>query len=199
MSDEYWESVYESGDFKHWESVYPSPELVALVAAQMLTKNARVLDVGCGGGNDAIFMAQSGFKVIGVDVSCAALKIAEERAAKTLVKVNWLHASVLELPIGDCSIDCVTDRGLFHLIADEDRPRYAAELFRVLKIQGRVLIRGASEKSAEGRFNPVTKKAIIKYFSNSKFRMGKVLPIPLYSVVGEMDANIVMLQKISAE
>ena len=197
MSDnDYWESAYESGEYKHWEFNYPSPELVALAAAGVPQRNARVLDVGSGGGIDAIFMAQCRFRVTGVDISAAALKIAKKRAEKTHVKVNWLRGNVLKLPICNETIDFITDRGLFHLIEDHDRPKYASEIFRVLKNKGHALIRGASGKSPHDQFNPVTEEAIDRYFSNSKFKRGPVLPIPLLSVEGCMDARIVMLQKI---
>jgi ubiquinone/menaquinone biosynthesis C-methylase UbiE len=177
----YWESAYENGEFKHWESGYPSPELIALAAAEMLLKNARVLDVGCGGGIDAVFMAQCGFKVIGVDISAAALRIAEKRAEEAHVKVQWRRGNVLKLPIDEESIDFVTDRGLFHLIEHADRSRYASELFRVLKNRGRALIRGASAESAPDRFNPITEEALERFFSAFKFKRGPVLPIPLLS------------------
>jgi ubiquinone/menaquinone biosynthesis C-methylase UbiE len=194
-ANDYWENAYESEEYKHWEFSYPSPELVALAAARVLRRNARVLDVGCGGGTDAIFMAQCGFRVTGVDISAAALRIAEKRAEEALVEVDWRRGNVLELPIDDESIDFVTDRGLFHVIEDHDRPRYALELFRVLKNSGRALIRGASRESAQDRFNPITEEAIDRYFSASKFKRGLVLPIPLFSVEGVMDARIAMLQK----
>ncbi len=160
----------------------------------MLGRNARVLDVGCGGGIDAIFMAQCGYRVIGVDVSAAALRIAENRAKKAHVKVDWCKGNVLELPIDDESIDFVTDRGLFHLIENCDRTKYASEFFRVLKGKGKALVRGASSELTE-RFSPVTEEAFEKYFPVSKFKRGPVLPIPLFSVAGLIDAKIVMLQK----
>jgi len=196
MSDnDYWENAYESEEYKHWEFSYPSPELVALATANVPRRNARVLDVGSGGGTDAVFMAQCGFRVTGVDISAAALKIAEKRAEKAHVEVDWLRGNVLELPIGDEAIDFIIDRGLFHLIEDHDRPRYASEFFRVLKNRGQALIRGASGESLHDQFNPITEEAIDRYFSNSKFKRGPILSIPLFSVEGSMDARIVMLQK----
>ena len=196
MSDnDYWEDVYENGQYKHWESEYPSPELTALVAANVLGRNAQVLEVGSGGGNDAVFMAQCGFKVTGVDISLAALEIAKKRAKEAHVKVDWLKGSILGLPVCSESVDFISDRGLFHLVEDKDRPRYASEVFRVLKNGGRALIRGKSTKSAYDQFNPITEEAIDRYFSNKKFERGPVLPIPLFSVEGSMDAMIVMLQK----
>lgn len=194
MSSDYWEAAYEGEEYKHWEFSYPSPELVALVAANVPRKNARVLDVGCGGGIDSIFMAQCGFKVTGIDISAAALGIAEKRAQDAHVKVDWQRGNVLKIPLDDASIDFVTDRGLFHLIVDADRPKYASEVFRVLKSRGRALIRGASSELSE-RFNPITAEAIDRFFPSSKFTRGPVLAIPLFSVEGSMDARIVMIQK----
>ena len=196
MSDiDYWESAYENGEFAHWEFEYPSPELTALIAANQFERNAKVLEIGSGGGNDAIFMAKRGSEVTGVDISLAALKIALRRAKQLNVHVSWLRGSILQLPVCSESIDFISDRGLFHLIEDGDRPAYASEVFRVLKDGGRALIRGKSKKSAHGQFNPITKEAIDKFFSDAKFKKGPVLPIPLFSVEGTMDARIVMLQK----
>jgi len=196
LSDnDYWESAYKSGEYKHWEFSYPSPELVALVAANVPRRNARVLDVGSGGGTDGIFMAQCGFRVTGIDVSAAALKIAEKRAEKVHVEIDWLRGNVLELPLNGETIDFIIDRGLFHLIENRNRAKYASEIFRVLKNRGKALIRGASGQSPHDQFNPVTEEAINRYFSSSKFKSGPVLPIPLLSVEGSMDARIVMLQK----
>ena len=190
-----WEKAYESGEYKHWEFSYPFPELVALVAAHVLRRNTRILDVGCGGGADAVFMAQCGFKVTGVDISVSALRIARKREEEAHVKVNWLRGSVLELPINSGSIDLVTDRGLLHLIKDNDRLTYASEIFRVLKKGGRVLIRGASIESGHDQFNAITEEAIDRFFPNTEFNRGPVLAIPLFSVEGSMDARIVMLRK----
>ncbi|MGD0645104.1 MAG: hypothetical protein ABSA75_09385 [Candidatus Bathyarchaeia archaeon] len=64
-----------------------------------------------------------------------------------------------------------------------------------MKNKGHALIRGASSESGHDQFNPITEEAIDRYFSASKFKRGLVLPIPLFSVEGFMDARIVMLQK----
>lgn len=195
MSDDYWETAYENGEYKHWEFKYPSPELTALVAANVIPKKAKVLDVGSGGGLDAVFLAKCGFKVTGIDISASALRIAEKRAGKALVKVNWVRGSILEMPLQKEFFDLVIDRGLFHLIENPERSQYASEVYRVLKKGGKLLIRGKSTESAHGQFNPLTKEAVERYFSNSKFKKGPVLPIPLFSAEGSMDAAIVMMQK----
>lgn len=195
MSDDYWESAYTSGEYEHWEFNYPSPELVALVAAGTIPTGGRVLDVGCGGGREAIFLAQCGFAVIGLDISRAALGIARKRARAARVHVDWRRGDVMALRIDDASIDFINDRGLFHLIDDADRPQYATELCRVCKPGGIILIRGASEVLEE-RFNPVTEAAMDTYFPAPKFRRGPVLAIPMLSVVGTIEGRIAVLRRV---
>ncbi len=194
----YWENAFESGEYKHWESSFPSPELAALAAAGILKTNSRVLDIGCGGGRDAIFMAQCGLNVIGVDISSAALRIAIKRSKKIHVNVDWQRGNVLALPIAAGSIDFLTDRGLFHLLEDVHRLLYSLEVCRVLKSGGHALIRGASKESGHEQFNPVSEEAIDRFFVASKFRRGLVLPLPLFSIEGVMDGRIVIVQKLGA-
>ncbi|MGA2681318.1 MAG: class I SAM-dependent methyltransferase [Candidatus Bathyarchaeia archaeon] len=197
MEDYDWDSDYASGNFSHWEPNAPSPELAALIAAGLIGKKAKILDVGCGGGLDSIFMAQCWFSVTGVDLSKKALNIARERADKGKAKVDWLVGSVLHLPIKAGAFDFVTDRGLFHLIENVDRPRYGSEIFRALRPGGYAVIRGASEEIGQDRFNPITEEAIDKAFPKPKWHRGSVVPLPLSSSAGTIDARIAILKKIN--
>jgi len=194
MSDYNWDVDYASGDFRHWEPSPSSPELAALISAGLIVKNAKVLDVGCGGGLDTIFMAQCGFSAVGIDLSKKALEIAKAREGKVHVKIDWLLGSVFDLPIESQTIDFVMDRGLFHVIEDVDRPKYSAEMLRVLRPQGCVLIRGASKETCRDRFNPITVEAIDRFFPKSNWKRGPVVPIPLFSPAGVIDARIVILK-----
>jgi len=119
-SHDYWETACKNAEFKHWEPEYPSPELSAPAASWFFRKNARVLDAGTGGGNDAVFPALCGLKVTAIDWSHAALQIAEQRALKAGVKVGFQVGSVLDLPFPKASFDYVIDRGLFHLLEDSE-------------------------------------------------------------------------------
>jgi SAM-dependent methyltransferase len=195
MPDYNWDLDYESGDFRHWEPDPSSPELAVLIAAGLIVKNAKILDVGCGGGLDTIFMAQRGFSAVGVDLSRKALEIAKAREGRVHVKIDWLLGSVFDLPIESQAIDFVMDRGLFHLIGDIDRPKYSSEILRVLRPQGYLLIRGASKDTGHERFNPVTDEAIDRFFPKLNWKRGSVVPIPLFSPAGVIDARIVILKK----
>lgn len=195
---EEWNALYASGEYRqHWEFAHPSSELVAFVAAGSWPSGAVALDVGCGAGREAIFLASQGFHVTGVDLSEEALKIARERAEKAGVRVEWKQGNALALPVPDASVELINDRGCFHMITEEDRPRYVAELIRVLKPGGRMLLRGCREVQWEDQeFVLVTPEAVERHFSHA-FDCSPVLPVQLItdSIPGGLNANLVVLQK----
>ena len=74
---EEWNSAYLNGVHRaKWDHVFPSPELVGFMFASGRGSRMRVLEVGCGTGRDAIFLAQCGHEVHALDLSEEALRIA---------------------------------------------------------------------------------------------------------------------------
>src|SRR5687768_15357895 len=86
---EFWDERYRSSD-KVW-SGNPNPRLVA-VASELTPGTA--LDVGCGEGADAIWLAQRGWSVTGVDISAVALERAQNAAGSHAI--TWKQANILE-------------------------------------------------------------------------------------------------------
>jgi 2-polyprenyl-3-methyl-5-hydroxy-6-metoxy-1,4-benzoquinol methylase len=68
----------------------------------------RVLDVGCGEGADAVWLAENGWDVTALDVSRVALDRAEHHARLRGVRVNWLHAGLVEAALPPASFDLVS-------------------------------------------------------------------------------------------
>ncbi|HEY8475099.1 MAG TPA: class I SAM-dependent methyltransferase [Natronosporangium sp.] len=89
LSPGYWEERYGSAE-RVW-SGQPNPQLVA-IAGELAPGTA--LDVGCGEGADAIWLAAHGWRVTGVDRSRTALDRAARHATEAGVKVNWQQADV---------------------------------------------------------------------------------------------------------
>ena len=90
-----WDDRYRSSSAL-W-SGQPNPNLVT----ETLDLVAGVaLDVGCGEGADAIWMAEHGWQVTAVDVSTVALERGEtqalERGAEVASRITWLHADLTE-------------------------------------------------------------------------------------------------------
>lgn len=80
----------------------------ALVAEVADLPPGRALDVGCGEGADAIWLAQRGWKVTAVDISQVAVDRAREAADAAGVSVEWVCADVTTTPPAQASYDLVT-------------------------------------------------------------------------------------------
>jgi ubiquinone/menaquinone biosynthesis C-methylase UbiE len=138
-----WEDAYKTTP--PWDVGRPQPAFVELVQVEELNKG-RVLDIGCGTGENAIYLADNGFSVIGVDLSGRAIAVAREKIAERRLDVDFRVGNALSLGFKDDSFDYVIDSGLFHTFADNDRPVYVREMARVLVPRGRYFMLCFSEK-----------------------------------------------------
>jgi SAM-dependent methyltransferase len=68
----------------------------------------RALDVGCGEGADAVWLAQQGWDVTALDVSGVALERAARHAQEAAVPVRWLHAGLVEAALPAGAFDLVS-------------------------------------------------------------------------------------------
>lgn len=84
----------------------------------------RALDIGCGHGRNAVYLATHGFQVEAIDVSATALQWARERAAEAKVDVAWRQQSVFNARLAPGTYDLVHDSGCFHHIAPHRREQY---------------------------------------------------------------------------
>ena len=119
-----------------WNIEAPPNVLIELVERGKV-KPCKTIDLGCGAGNYAIYLAGIGFDVTGIDISPAAIKIAKENAKKKGVKSNFLVADVL----GDFdevkeTFDFAYDWELLHHIFPEDRKKYVKNVHRILNPRG---------------------------------------------------------------
>ncbi|MGK5740652.1 FAD-dependent oxidoreductase [Micromonospora sp. URMC 103] len=121
FTEEAWEERYSARP-SVW-SGRPNPQLVAEAAA--LTPG-RALDVGSGEGADAVWLAQRGWQVSGVDISRTALKRAagHAEAAGVAARIDWVHADLREQPPAEAAYDLVSAQ-FMHLPADERRELFA--------------------------------------------------------------------------
>ncbi|GAB6163969.1 hypothetical protein JCM12298_31290 [Desulfothermus naphthae] len=115
-----------------WNIETPPKALVELVESGKV-KPCKTIDLGCGTGNYAIYLANKGFNVTGVDISPTAIKIARENAEKKRVKINFLIADVLgDLDEIKETFDFAYDWGLLHHIFPEKRKKYVENVYRIL-------------------------------------------------------------------
>ena len=111
----------------------PDENLAAYID-QGLIAPGRALDLGCGPGRNALYLASRGFEVDAVDLSPVAVAWGEERAHEAGVEIRFLCGDAFALPATDLSgpYDLVVDSGCFHHLPPHRRVSYLALLDRVL-------------------------------------------------------------------
>jgi len=92
---------------------------------------ARVLDSGCGTGDLALWLAEQGCRVTGVDFLEKPLEAARRKAQDRGLAANFLQMDALAVGEIPERFDAVTDCGLFHVFDDAGRAAYVAALERV--------------------------------------------------------------------
>ncbi|MCC6528077.1 MAG: class I SAM-dependent methyltransferase [Polyangiaceae bacterium] len=131
-SPEQWEQRYLAGDLP-WDTGRPDRELERLVAARALAP-CRALEVGCGTGTNAIWLAERGFEVFATDLAPTAIARARAKAERADVRVRF---EVGSFPAGEPPFDLAYDRGCFH-VHDEaaERAAFAASVAAALAPAG---------------------------------------------------------------
>lgn len=109
----------------------------------------RVLDLGCGIGRHAIYLANKGFYVIGIDLSKSALKIARKwKQEEGLANIALLQASMTCLPLRDCGFDGIISVSVIHHATSEDIKTTIDEIHRTLKKDGLIIANLTSVKDS---------------------------------------------------
>jgi SAM-dependent methyltransferase len=119
----------------------PDKGLVDAVEGQARRQPARALDLGCGTGRNAIYLARHGWNVTGVEMVSHELSVARRNAAAAGVAPRLLHGDVTrlaELDIGD-GYTLLMDGGCYHMVPQGRRNAYAASVTEVAAC-GAVLI-----------------------------------------------------------
>ena len=124
-----------------WDSGRPSQELQNVLTETGLAP-CRALELGCGTGTNAIYLAQQGFDVSAIDCSELALDAAREKARSAGVTLDWHRDSVLDwqTPCPFVPFPFVFDRGCYHCARRDDLPAYLATLDRVTSPGSRYLV-----------------------------------------------------------
>ncbi len=157
--------MYRVG-FTPWDTGEVPAELSAVVDGPQALRPGRALDIGCGTGAQAVYLARNGWQVTAIDAVSRPLARARARAAAAGVEVDWIEASVArlaELWLAP-GFALVFDRGCFHGLSDDERAAYAASvtalaapgatLLLMAFAPNRILVApaGAEQSELEGRF-----------------------------------------------
>jgi SAM-dependent methyltransferase len=97
----------------------------------------RVLEIGCGAGNNLWFAAREGFTVAGVDGSASAIEFARRRFREENLTGDFRVADFTVLPFPSESFDLVIDREALVCVGRSVAKQAVAEVRRVLRPEGR--------------------------------------------------------------
>jgi 2-polyprenyl-3-methyl-5-hydroxy-6-metoxy-1,4-benzoquinol methylase len=150
-----------------WDVGHPQAEFVGLGRGGEI--GGSVLDVGCGTGENALFFAGLGLEVWGLDAAPLAIEKASKKAAQRRAAVSFVVGDALDLQRLGRRFDTVTDCGLFHVFADEERVRFVKSLGSALKRGGTYFMLCMSDAEPAGWGGPrrVTRDEIMTTFTGS--------------------------------
>ncbi len=152
MTTPTWDSAYTGSVPAPWDIGRPQPVFVRLAEDGKL--NGRVLDAGCGTGEQVLLAASHGAEdALGIDLSPTAIELARAKAAQRGVKARFEAGDALNLGALGSQFDTLIDSGLFHVFTDEDRARYVASLAAALRPGGHLYLVCFSDRQP-GDFGP---------------------------------------------
>jgi len=116
-----WKEAYEGvrPEDLPWFSPTPDPDLSASLE-RFGAKPGLALDLGSGPGIHAIALAKRGWKVVALDISPGAIRMASKFAEEAGVKIDFRNTDVLSFQPSPSSFDLVHDRGFLHTLESRE-------------------------------------------------------------------------------
>lgn len=141
--ESHWKEIYTKKDPKHvsWFQEHAETSL-RIIQKRLPEKGVHIIDVGAGASTLVDDLLDAAYQNINVlDISDKALTIAIERLGTKAKKVNWISANILNVDLPQHQYDLWHDRAVFHFLTnDADRRAYVAQVIKVLKPGGKVII-----------------------------------------------------------
>lgn len=148
----YFKDIYKKGNSAlDWNFGTAGHKLIELVINGTIEKGDKILDIGSGPGNEAIFLAKQGMKVTALDINPDAIVIAKELATlQGVSNIKFIQGDALKLNFEGETFNVVNDTFVFHHFEKSVRKKYARGVNRVLKNGGVFVLRGFSCKMTPG-------------------------------------------------
>jgi SAM-dependent methyltransferase len=157
-----WDASYRDGPAP-WDIGRPQPAVVCLTSKGRFA--GAVLDAGCGTGENALYVASTGLRVVGVDVAQTALTLARAKAIERGVEVEFTAADAFELEHLGRKFKTVLDCGLFHTFDADERPKYVASLASVTEHDGTLYVLCFSDEGMGLGPHPVSRNDLEAAFN----------------------------------
>jgi methyl halide transferase len=165
-----WNDRYQTGDTP-WDTDHPSTELARVVAEAHIPPGSAI-ELGCGTGTNAVWLAQQGFDVTAVDGSSLAIERATQRANAAGMVVRFVVADVLAPPadVGG-PFDFFFDRGCYHVVRRDDVQAYLQTLRLVTRPGSLGLVLAGNAREPHDPGPPVVTEAEMRAELGSVFEI----------------------------
>ena len=120
-------SLYAGG--APWDIGIHQPTIERLEREGLIKGN--VLDVGCGRGDNTLFLSSKGYSVIGIDYVSSVVEHAKKRASQAGDSPMFRHMDLFNCDELGAVFNTIIDSATFHGLSDSERPKYAIALGRV--------------------------------------------------------------------
>lgn len=124
LEEDKWQAFYNDREKPCPFFVTQPDECLAEWIAGGCVPRGRALDIGCGNGRNAIYLARQGFQVDAIDLSSSAISWAQDQVEHAGVKVNLACGSIFAMGVPANTYSLVYDSGCFHHIAPHRRNQY---------------------------------------------------------------------------
>lgn len=189
----YWEKMYEMPlEELPWEIKEAPPEIREYIERNRVT-GGTALDAGCGTGNFSVYLAQNGFKVVGVDYSEKALAIARKNNEQFKLPIQYIRTDLTELKrsVPNITFDFILDYKVAHHLNENQLREYISQCIYLLKMNGRLLLICYSDKDQDAAGQG---SAVGKFGNEMYYRSADEIRI-LYKDLKEIEYHEVMLGK----
>jgi SAM-dependent methyltransferase len=167
--DPVWDQIYRR---RSWGK-YPKEELIRFVAKHYYgvphRRTVRFLDVGCGFGSSACYLAREGFAVDAVDGSATIIDLLNKRVVEEGFNVSLAVADATTLPYADETFDCVVDVCCIQHNSPDDCRRILDCIFDKMKPGGRLFSMTASHAMWGNRLGRKVAESTYRHIQEGPF------------------------------
>jgi len=140
----HWENVYstKTPDSVSWYQPHAQRSLDWIVRTGATPRKGQIIDIGGGVSTLVDDLLVAGYEHITVlDLSGAALRVAQQRLGARGEHVHWCEADVTIVELPACFYDVWHDRAVFHFLTEAaDRKAYAEKILHAVKVDGHIIM-----------------------------------------------------------
>lgn len=166
QSKTHWETIYKTKNATQVSWFQESPQLsLEFIQKTKVNKAGQIIDVGGGASRLVDYLLANDYHNLTVlDISTAALEVAQQRLGLRAALVTWLQADITQIELPSNFYDVWHDRAVFHFLTQsEDRKRYVETVRRSVKPGGHIIVATFADDGP----NRCSGLEVVKYDSGS--------------------------------